>query len=159
MRQARLAVANGWLEPSLPALPQQVTQVDNSKHANNNMHEQQLQMIGGGGKLSNDLQEEQKQAAKEVKAAEHNHRLAAELLANARRAKDNVDEKMKVNVEASTDELLSVKCRWNENYKSLVSILFTIYLLLFSSHIRTLTYRINILLSLTYRITNLLSQG
>jgi len=124
MRQARLAVANGWLEPSLPALPQQVTQVDNSTH--NNMQQQQLQITGG--RASNTLQEEQEQAAKEVKAAEDNHRLAAELLANARRAKDNVNEKMKVNVEASTDELLSVKCRWNENYQRLVSIILFAYI-------------------------------
>jgi len=127
LRQARLAVANGWLEPSLPALPQQATKVDNSIHKNdNNVQQQQLQITGG--QASNTLQEEQKQAAKEVKAAEDNHRLAAELLANARRAKDNVNEKMKVNVEASADELLSVKCRWNENYQRLVSIILFAYI-------------------------------
>jgi len=129
MRQARLAVANGWLEPSLPALPQQVTQVDNSTHKNdNNVQQQQFQLQITGGRASDTLQEEQKQAAKEVKAAEDNHRLAAELLANARRSKDNVNEKMKVNVEASTDELLSVKCRWNENYQRLVSIILFVYI-------------------------------
>ena len=146
MRQARLAVANGWLEPSLAALPKQVTQVDNSTHKNdNNVQQQQLQITGG--RASNTLQEEQKQAAKEVKAAEDNHRLAAELLANARRAKDNVDEKMKVNVETSTDELLSVKCRWNENYQRLVSIILLAYICSLLPQIYTLTYYLTTKLS------------